>query len=172
MSHDLPDMDDRTLFQRLARPAAPADRTPDAMALAAWLDGQDEADAAAVEAALAADPALFDDLRALRPPVQPETPSPAFLARAQALVPAAAESAPTGTVLPFRQRKAALPTRRAGTWLAWSAVAASVACIAVAGFNLGSQFGETFYPTTSAADQHETAVDSLDAAASVTDVVS
>jgi hypothetical protein len=177
MSHDPSDMDDRTLFVRLSLPPATPpqpDTMPDAMMLAAWLEGRAGDDGAAVEAAFAADPALLADLIALRKPIEAETPSADFLARAKALVPDAAADAatPSATILSFQPKPAIRPARGVGTWLAWSAVAASVACIAVAGFNLGSQVGESFYPTTSLTDQHDTPSDSLDAAASVADVFS
>ena len=118
---------DRALYERwrlACRESAPA---PDAMALAAYIERR--ADADRVEAAMAADPELLALVLELRTDVAAESASPELLRRAQALI--------GGTVIPFRPRPAAAPATGMRRMLAWGAVAASVAAVALVGFNIG-----------------------------------
>lgn len=126
--------------------ALPAPETADALTLAAYAEGRlDDAAAEAVEAALAADPALLDTLLALRQPAATAIPSIALIRSAQALV------APTGqaSILPFRRNITAhshSPIARARGWLAWGTVAAGLMIVSMAGFNLGIHTAEAFNP--------------------------
>jgi anti-sigma factor RsiW len=135
-----------------AAAALPAPDTPDALTLAAYAEGRlDDAAAAAVEAALAADPALLDALLTLRQPAETTIPSAALIQSAQALVGMAAGDSGGGqaAILPFRrnatdQRRPAIGSTR--RWLAWGAVAAGLMIVSTAGFNLGMSTAEAFNP--------------------------
>jgi hypothetical protein len=86
-----------------------------------------------VEAALAADPAMFDAMLSARHMPAPEIVSVTLLRRAQGLV----DGAPQDNVVPFRRRAVAGPSRLRQEMLAWAGVAASLILISTVGFNLG-----------------------------------
>lgn len=117
----------------------------DAMTLAAYLDGAAAPDErASVEAALLRDPALLDFLieRQARP-LAAEAASPALLASAQALISESPES-DSAEVLDFRRY---VSWRR---FVPMGAMAASVALVALAGFNIGLHAQEHLAPTPTA----------------------
>lgn len=129
---------DRSLFDLWRAHARPVVR-PDPMLLAAYAEGRlDEADAAAVEAALAGDPALLDDVLEARRSVAASPATKAVVSRAQAIRPG-----PSGRVvelLPRRPRSA----RLVAGLIAWGAVAASVLLVSFVGFHLGVQTQRAF----------------------------
>lgn len=146
---------------------APSDEeAPDALLLAAYLDGRlAEDEAARLEARLAGQPALLDELLALRATLDagPETAPAAVVARAQALRPATAAArlatagkAPGG---------AGLIERLFGVWLrpAVPALAGIALLLACAGaFELGRyQAGQLDSPQTAAASDSDLPVDLL-----------
>jgi len=143
MNDDAPFQPDRTLYERLRSHESVPAKSPldlDPMLLAAYLEGRlGEAEAAPIEAILAADPAALDDLIAYDP-VTPEIPSAAFITKAQALVGGA-------TILPFAPRPAP-PRRLVTAWAAWGAVAASLVLISLVGFSLGMQTERNFNGST------------------------
>jgi hypothetical protein len=146
MMDDPPFERDRALFaQWRAAAAEPMASAPDALLLAAYAEGRlTEAEAAPVEAALAADPALLDTLLALRQPAEPAQPSTMSIQAAQALV--AGQSDPV--VVPFRRRAAGLGRFSGG--LAWAAVAASLLLVSMVGFDLGVRTEHVVNATASA----------------------
>jgi hypothetical protein len=128
MMDDPPFEPDRALFARW-RAAADQAAALDALPLAAYAEGRlGEAEAAPIEAALAADPALLDTLIALRFVAETAAPSPGLIATAQALVPAKANP----VLVAFRPRASLV-----GRIAAWGAVAASLLVVSLAGFDLG-----------------------------------
>ena len=116
--------------------SAPAPQAPDPLMLAAYLDGRlDEQAAAGLEARLAGDPALLDELLALRAGLAaaPEDAPADVIARAQALRRAAA---------PATGDSPDLLARLFGAWLrpavpAFAVLALVVACAGA--FELGRQ---------------------------------
>jgi len=130
---------DRALWQRWqALGGTPPAAEPDALSLAAYAEGRlSETEAEPIEAWLAATPAAIDDIVAARE-FEKRPPRVAFehvLVAARTLVPGTATSAPAGaTILPFRPRTTQ-PWRKA---LAWSSIAASLACASLVGFSMGS----------------------------------
>ncbi|HVJ54485.1 MAG TPA: hypothetical protein VM689_18635 [Aliidongia sp.] len=130
MTDETPFEPDRTLYERWrSLPSAPAAAPPDAMTLAAYLDGRlDESGSAAIEAALAADPKLLDLLLDLRRPMAAEPAPGGIVARAQALV-----DALPAKVVPFRPRR----TNGMSALMAWGAMAASLVLVSLVGFDLG-----------------------------------
>jgi anti-sigma factor RsiW len=146
---------------------APADdEAPDALLLAAYLDGRlAEDEAARLEARLAGEPALLDELLALRATLEasPEAPPAAVIARAQALRPATAavSRAAAGTV----PRAPDLFDRLFGAWLrpAVPALAGIALLLACAGaFELGRyQAAQLDAPQTAVASETDVPVDLL-----------
>lgn len=136
MTERVGDAEGRALWRRVSFAPGPPRVAPSEAELAAWLEGRlPEADAARVEAAMAADPALLDGMlaasAALRtaPPPAPER----LAVRARALV------APEIAAGPSPIRLGAV-----GGWFAgmrrsveWAAVAAAFFAVAVGGFSLG-----------------------------------
>lgn len=126
------------------------DDAPDALLLASYLDGRlGEEEAARLEARLAAEPALLDELLTLRAGLA-EAPAPA-----PADIVARAQRAYTGASGPRRVEvaKVALLDRLFGTWLrpAVPAFAAVLVLLACAGaFELGRYQGERLDPTQTA----------------------
>jgi hypothetical protein len=123
--------------------AAPAAGAVSALDVAAWLDGRlGDVDAARVEAALAADPALLsqalDASMAVRE-AAPDAASERLVVRARALVEPRVHAAPSvGTLLGELFGRG----WRAGAQ--WSAVAAALLAVSVGGFSLGSGFGAAY----------------------------
>ena len=131
---------DPALFARWRSAVAPAyassEMEPvDALTLAAYLDGRaDAAEQERVEAALLRRPDLLDALLdQKRAPVVAEPPSPALLAAACALVPKAATA--SAGILVFRP--SAHTRRDWRRFVPMSAMAASVALVALLGFDIG-----------------------------------
>lgn len=133
---------DRQVWERWQalgdKPPAPE---PDALSLAAYAEGRlSESEAEAIEAWLAVTPEALDDIAAARA-VDQRPPRVVFehvLATACDLVPGAATPpepvAATATILPF-------PARMPRPWrtaIAWSSIAASLACASMVGFSMGS----------------------------------
>jgi len=123
---------------------------PDALSLAEFAEHRlDGPEAAAVEAFLAADPSLAEDIalagRATEiPPRIGDAALAATIARAAALVPATSEAARQAArhnVLPFRTARPPLSSPAASSWrlaARWGALAASLALVSWLGFALGS----------------------------------
>lgn len=146
MSTDRNPLSDKEVWQRFAAPAvAPKSGLGPAvsdMDLAAWLEGRlSEAEAASIEAAVAADPFLRRgalDLADILGKPLPE-PSPRLVVRAQALVGFEAEQAsPRGSFL------SRLFTSGAAFGVPRAAMATLALGIAVAGFLLGGGLGESY----------------------------
>lgn len=130
MTEDAPFELDRALFDRW-RSAGLGPHVPDAVALAAYVERRlDPDEAAAVEAVLAADPALLDLVLELRGGIAEVAAPAGLIARAAALV-----QAPAGNVVPFRRRT--MPPGGVRSVMTWGALAASFALVALVGFNLG-----------------------------------
>jgi anti-sigma factor RsiW len=119
---------------------------PDALSLAEFAEDRlDGPEAAAVEALLAADPSLAEDValasRATEiPPRIGDAALAATIARAAALVPATPE-ATRHNVLPFRTARPPLSSPAVSSWrlaARWGALAASLALVSWLGFALGS----------------------------------
>jgi len=128
---------DRRLWQRwqaLGETSRAAE--PDALMLAAYAEGRlSEAEAAPVEAWLAAAPEALSDIVAARSAHRqsPQEVDERIRGKAAALVPGASAMA-SAEVLPFRPRR--LPPLRAA--IAWSGMAASILCASLVGFSMGS----------------------------------
>ena len=148
MSDDAPFEPDRQLFEQWrSHSAGAAVERPDMLTLAAYLEGRLDEDAAeAVEAALAADSALLDQVLDLRQPIEPESPPPAVLVRAQALV------GTSSNIVPLRR---AARSPRVAPWAAWGAVAASLVLVSMVGFNLGISTEQDFGGTAGVASSSE-----------------
>jgi hypothetical protein len=151
MTDDIPSAEMREFYRRLraefpiAR-AVPGESRLDPSELVRWLDGTlDDAESAAIDGAILADPSLLETMLAARRGVSVvETPSAAFVARAQALgARPTSSNIPTEPVLPF-QTPSRSAARGIGSYLAWGAVAASLALVSVTGFNLGLSLGGRF----------------------------
>jgi anti-sigma factor RsiW len=108
---------------------------PDALLLAAYAEGRlSEAEAEPVEAWLAATPDALSDVIAARTTYQrpPRLVFEHVLAKASELVPG--EATPAGAeIIPFRPRLSQWRTA-----IAWSGLAASILCVSLAGFSMGS----------------------------------
>jgi anti-sigma factor RsiW len=127
------------------------------MTLAAYAEHRlDEAAAEAVEAALAADPALLDDWLAARIAAAAETVSDDFVRQARRAVP---EKAVAGQIVPFRPAQATSVRRMLG----WGAVAASLLVVGMVGFSLGIDAQQTIDTPNSAVpiDLFESASDAV-----------
>ncbi|HTH98551.1 MAG TPA: hypothetical protein VL574_14140 [Stellaceae bacterium] len=185
MSDEAFHIGDRALFDRLKALGLPGGSGPvapqegqglpegeDLMYLAAWMERRAEGGShdtenaltETVEAMLAADPTLLDDVVALTPPLPPDLPSPDFLARVQALVPPQDAAA---VVVPFRLSRssdAVQPQKPRNVWLSWGALAACLACIAVVGFNMGIEAEQNINTSTD-----QMSIDILDAPNAVLD---
>jgi len=122
---------------------------PDALSLAEFAEHRlDGPEAAAVEAFLAADPSLAEDValasRATEiPPRIGDAALAATIARAAALVPAPPEAAKAArhNVLPFRTARPAASSPAPSSWrlaARWGVLAASLALVSWLGFALGS----------------------------------
>ncbi len=128
---------DRRLWQRwqaLGETSRAAE--PDALTLAAYAEGRlSEAEAAPVEAWLAAMPEALSDIVAARSADRhpPQEVNERLLRKACELVPGASAPA-SAEILPFRPRR--LPPLRAA--IAWSGIAASILCTSLVGFSMGS----------------------------------
>lgn len=138
---------------RQDRAAVTETEAPEALWLAAYLDGHlAEDEAARLEARLAADPALLDEVLALREALEIETVPAGVVARAQALRPEKKErSAPSAA-------RGSWFGGLFGVWLrpAFSAFAVVVLALACAGaFELGRYQGEQLDTTRSAGQSAE-----------------
>ena len=123
--------------------AAPAAAAVSAVEVAAWLDGRlAGADAARVEAAMAADPALLQTALeasvALRD-ATPDAQSERLTVRARALV-----EPPVRGRAPGSGGLAGLFGRGWRAGLEWSGAAAAVLAVSIGGFSLGSGFGSAY----------------------------
>lgn len=129
---------DRRLWQRWqALDGKPRAAEPDALLLAAYAEGRlRESEAEAVEAWLAVTPEALDDVIAARALEQhpPQLTYQHILNHACDLVPGAVEAPATAAVVPFRPR---VPAQWRAA-LAWSSIAASIACASLVGFSMGS----------------------------------
>lgn len=135
-------LNDRQLWERWrALGGKPLAAEPDALSLAAYAEGRlSESEAESIEAWLTTTPEALDDIAAARAFEQrpPRVVFEHVLANACDLVSGTAmpaNAAPTtATILPFRPR-VPQPWRAA---LAWSSIAASLACASLVGFSMGS----------------------------------
>lgn len=129
---------DRRLWQRWkALDGKPRAAEPDALLLAAYAEGRlSESESEAVEAWLAVAPEALDDIVAARALEQrpPQLTYQHILTNACDLVSGATEAPATAAILPFRRRVPA----QWRTALAWSSIAASIACASLVGFSMGS----------------------------------
>lgn len=129
---------DRRLWQRWqALGGKPRGAEPDALLLAAYAEGRlSESEAEAVEAWLAVAPEALDDIIAARALAQrpPQLTYQHILNNAFDLVPGSADAPASAEIVPFRRR---LPPQWR-TALAWSSIAASIACASLVGFSMGS----------------------------------
>src|SRR5579862_9699220 len=100
---------DRALYMRWRRKRPAEGNAPDALTLAAYAEGSlEETAAAPVEAALAADLMLFDDVVFARAGDSPASVPETVLARAL--------DAPFGNVIPFPLRTRRSGFRKAAVW--------------------------------------------------------
>lgn len=155
------------LWRRFSEGRSPAAEAPDALTLAAYLDGAlDETEVARLEAWLAADPALLDEMLALRQSLDtaPASAPAAVVARARALRPEQNEALrreqnePLRPVAPAaRSAGAGQPgwlARLFGPWLrpavpAFATLAVAIACAGA--FELGRYQAEQLEAEQSAA---------------------
>ena len=140
MSTERTPLDDKALWQSLATTPLVAPGTPSDMEFAAWLEGQlPETEAARIDAAVAANPALRQaalDLADILGKPLPVAP-PRMMARAQALVGAAE-----------RPRKSwlasLLPDFGQGFAFQRGAIAAMAVVVAAVGFMLGNGLSQQY----------------------------
>jgi hypothetical protein len=139
MSTERTPLDDKALWRSLATPR-PVVRTISDTDFAAWLEGQlPESEAARIDAAVAADPALrqaaldLSDILGKPLPVAP----PRMVARAQALV---------GAAMPARKSWLAslLPDFGQGLAFQRGALAAAAVVVAAVGFMLGGGLSQQY----------------------------
>ncbi len=147
------------LWRRFSEGRSPAAEAPDALTLAAYLDGAlDQTAAARLEARLAADPALLDEMLALRQSLDtaPASAPAAVVARARAL--RREQNEPLRRVAPAaRSAGAGQPgwlERLFGPWLrpavpAFATLAVAIACAGA--FELGRYQAEQLEAEQSAA---------------------
>ncbi len=147
------------LWRRFSEGRSPAAEAPDALTLAAYLDGAlDQTAAARLEARLAADPALLDEMLALRQSLDtaPASAPAAVVARARAL--RREQNEPLRRVAPAaRSAGAGQPgwlARLFGPWLrpavpAFATLAVAIACAGA--FELGRYQAEQLEAEQSAA---------------------
>ncbi len=147
------------LWRRFSEGRSPAAEAPDALTLAAYLDGAlDETEVARLEAWLAADPALLDEMLALRQSLDtaPASAPAAVVARARAL--RREQNEPLRRVAPAaRSAGAGQPgwlARLFGPWLrpavpAFATLAVAIACAGA--FELGRYQAEQLEAEQSAA---------------------
>jgi hypothetical protein len=141
MSTERTPLDDKALWQSLATTPPVAVGAPSDLDFAAWLEGQlPEAEAARIDAAVAADPALRQAALELADILGKPLPAapPRLTARAQALVGGAAE----------RPRKSwlasLLPDFSQGLALQRGALAAVAVLVAAVGFVLGDGLSQQY----------------------------
>lgn len=138
------------------------DDAPDPLLLAAWLDGRlAEDEAARLEARLAVEPAMLDELLSLREGLAagPQEAPAAVVARARALRPAQAARRPAGVARPsLAERLFGFPLRPAVSALA--GLALLLACAGA--FELGRYQAERLdAPQAAAASDSDLPVDLL-----------
>jgi hypothetical protein len=155
MSTERTPLSDKDLWQRLsAQPVAP--KPVSEMDFAAWLEGRlSEAEAASVDAAVAADPGLRRAALELSEILDKPLPAapPRMAVRAQALVGFEAEKrAGRGWLASL------LPAFSQGFGLQRGALAGMAVAVAAVGFTLGGGLGDTYAKQTYAMDQPATGV--------------
>ena len=128
-----------------------SEEVPDALILAAYLDGAlDETEAERVEAWMAAVPEALDLMAAVRASLEEDTPEPSpesLISRAQGLVRAPARE-PAG----LRAWLRGLAGFEAEAWrpLAWAGVTAALLVVSAGGFELGRRGTERLVSVQSA----------------------
>ena len=137
---------DRALYARWRKNRPAEEAAPDALALARYAEFDlDEDEAASVELALAADPALFDDVMAARRPGDPDAVPEDVMARALALVGGHEGAA----VVAIPARRPSWPVRYR-SMMTWGALAACLVAVSVMGFGLGVEAQEAVDDSASA----------------------
>jgi hypothetical protein len=141
MSTERTPLDDKALWQSLATTPSVVPGTPSDMDFAAWLEGQlPETEAARIDAAVAADPALRQAALELADILGKPLPAalPRLVARAQRLVGSAAE----------RPRKSwlasLLPDFSQGFAFQRGAIAAMAVVVAAVGFLMGNGLSQQY----------------------------
>jgi len=154
MSTERTPLDDKTLWQSLAAPRAVAPAAVSALDFAAWLEGElSETEAARIDAAVTADPALRQAALELADILGKPLPAapPRMAVRAQALVVFASER-------PARRSWLAslLPDFGPGFAFQRGALAASAVVVAAIGFMMGGSIGQHYEEASYASYQSTT----------------
>ena len=144
MTDDAFSDDDKALVERWYAAERHKFVTPNAIELASYAERQStETEAAMIEAALARDLALLDDLLAARHPGPVGAASASVIERAQVLVSKPAE------IIPFTARRGRSVTGLRAA-VVWGAAAASLCLVSLAGFTLGVQTQQSIESPASA----------------------